>query len=397
MAFSTPTPQEQPTATRKGRRSLSIGLPASSDPSERRFPLTPEGAGILVSRGFTVKIESGAGKPIHYTDRQYSSCGATIVSRDETLRCDMVIHLPPLGVREVMQMRRGAMLLTLFQPWRQTAEGIRALLSRGIIAIAIDLIRDNFGNRPFAGILSEIAGRAAIAIGASLLADPIHGKGILLGGVAGVVPCEALILGSGIDASAAARSAIGNGAIVRMFDNDIYSLRNAQRELGPGLIGSALHPRVVQSALRTADIVIIGTLSSESLPYAHFDIDAIGEMKRGVIIFDLTGNCGKVFPSLKCIDLATMSPLDMSPTEPSRAVYVNVGSAVPRTAAMALSNTFITMFSEIMTCEGTVNALKLVPGLQKAAYTFLGKVVNPEIAAIAGIRPIDISIYLTLS
>lgn len=397
MSISTPTPLEQPTATLTGRRSLTIGLPKIADPSERRFPLTPEGVGILVGRGFTIKIEAGAGAPIHYTDRQYASCGAIVTSRDEALRCDMVIHLPPLSPRDVNHMRRGAMLLSLLQPWRQTPEGIRALLSRGIIAIAIDLIRDKMCNFPFAGILSEIAGRAAVAIGASLLADPVHGKGILLGGVAGVVPCEALILGSGIDASAAARSAIGNGGIVRMFDNDIYSLRAAQRELGPGLIGSALHPKVIQSALRTADIVIIGTLSRENLSYAGFGVEAISEMKRGVIIFDLTDNCGKVFPSLKCIDLATMSPLDISPTEPSRAVYVNVGSAVPRTAAMALSNTFITMFSEILTCEGTINALKLVPGLQKAAYTFLGKVVNREIAAIAGIRPIDISIYLTLS
>ncbi|MEF2643773.1 MAG: hypothetical protein U0M50_06895, partial [Paramuribaculum sp.] len=95
--------------------------------------------------------------------------------------------------------------------------------------------------------------------------------------------------------------------------------------------------------------------------------------------------------------LALSSPLDISLTEPSRACYINAGSAVARTAAMALSNTFITMLSGIVDCEGVTNALKLLPGLQCAALTFLGKPVNSDVARIAGQRHVDISIYLTLS
>lgn len=396
MTYS-PTPQEQPSATACARKRLTIGLPSSSDASERRFPLTPEGAGILVEQGFTVNIQEGAGKPIHYTDRQYAACGASITSRGEALRSDVVIHLSPLQPCDVMQMRRGAMLLTLLQPWRQTAEGIRALLSRAIMGVALDLVEDRRGNRPFAEILAEVAGRASVAIGSSLLADAVHGKGILLGGIAGVVPCEATVIGSGIAACAAARSALGNGAIVRMFDNDTYSLRNACRELGPGLIASALHPRVVRSALRTADIVICGELSPETRAFSTFDSEVVSEMKKGVIIFDLSHRCGNTFPSLRCVDLASMSPLDLDPMNTSRVVYVNAGSAVPRTSAMALSNTFITMFSDILSCDGVINTLRLVPGIQKAVFTFMGKTVNAEIAAIARMRPLDISIFLTLS
>lgn len=389
----TPTPLEEPVSVATGHRIFSIGLPKSANPGERRFPLTPEAVKMLEERGFAVKMEKDAARSIHYTDEQYSRCGASITDRDETLRCDIVIHLAPLTRQEIKRMRKGALLLTLFQPCRQDRDAIKALLEKSIISIAIDLIEDCRGNTPFADILSEIDGRAALAIASSLLADAEHGKGILLGGIAGIIPCETMIIGSGIAACAAARSAIGAGTVVRIFDNDVYRLRQATRELGPGAVGSALHPRVMRNALRSADVIVYTEIAEPCV----FDSDAVSEMKRGVILFDLTHDCGKAFPSLPTVDLASASPVDVSPDGNTRVCYVNAGSAVPRTAAMALSNTFLTMLSDIVTCEGVTNALKLLPGMQKAAYTFLGKAVNPRIAAIAGVRHVDINIYLTLS
>lgn len=187
--IQTPTAQEQPVATATGRRLFSIGLPRCCDPAERRFPLTPEGAAMLVEQGFDVRIESGAAATIHYTDNQYAAAGVRVTDRDETLGCDIVMHLAPLTPSDIRKMRRGAMLLTLSAFCRLTSPTIEALLNRHIITVAIDLIRDDRGNRPFADILSEIDGRAAMARASSLLADSVHGKGILLGGVAGIVPC----------------------------------------------------------------------------------------------------------------------------------------------------------------------------------------------------------------
>ena len=143
-----------------------------------------------------------------------------------------------------------AMLLTLLHPSMQDPATIAVLLKRSITAIALDLVEDRRGMTPFADILSEIDGRAAVALASSMLADPTAGKGILLGGVTGIVACETTIIGSGIAACAAARSAAGLGATVRMFDNDVYSLRRAIRELGQQVIGSALHPHVLHNALR---------------------------------------------------------------------------------------------------------------------------------------------------
>lgn len=386
------TPAEQPIATTQSRKKFSIGVPRCESASERRFPLTPEGVSILVERGFSVDIETGASQSIHYNDNQYAAVGARIVDRDTALSRDIVINLAPMMARDVRRMRRGALLMTLFEPEKQKPDALRELLRQGIIAIAIDLIEDNEGNSPFADILAEIDGRASIATASALLADSVHGKGILLGGVAGVVPCEVTIIGSGIAACAAARSAAGLGATVRMFDDDVYSLRRASRELGPWLVGSSLHPRVLSSALRTADVVI----ATPTRNAVDIDSGMVASMKRGAITFDLTPT-QQAFPSIPHIDLALATPRDNAPADMSRTCYTNAGSAVPRTAAMALSDTFTTTLQSIVSCDGVTNAIKLVPGLQRAVYTFLGKVVNSRIASIVKLRRVDINIYLTLS
>lgn len=393
MPQFTHTPQEQPQETLTDRRSLTIGLPACQSPSERRFPLTPEAAAELTERGFRIKMEAGATAAINYTDNQYMRAGVSVGTRSEALGCDIVIHLAPLEAADVRKMRRGSMLLTLLKPQNQHADAIKELLKRHVISIALDLIEDSGGCTPFADILAEIDGRASVAMASSLLADATRGKGILLGGVAGIIPCEVLVIGSGIAACAAARSAMGLGATVRMYDNDVYSLRRASQELGPWVITSTLHPHTLENALRAADVVVV-TPTSE--PFcAGSELTAV--MKRGVLAFDLSSDSGKAFPAMTPVDLADALAVRESASLRERICFVHAGCAVARTAAMALSNTLITLMSSIVSCEGVSNALKLLPGMQKATYTFFGRIVNPQVAKATGMRSVDISIYLTLS
>ncbi len=159
-----PVPSPQAVVSEQSRRHITIGLPAVAAAGERRFPLTPEGAGMLVEKGFTVKIEAGAGAPIHYPDNAYAREGARICDRSGVLGCDIVISLAPLSVGDIRKMRRGAMLLSMLAQCRFAKDSVMALLERSIMAIAIDLIEDQYGNTPFADILSEIDGRAAVAI-----------------------------------------------------------------------------------------------------------------------------------------------------------------------------------------------------------------------------------------
>lgn len=394
--MSSPTPQEQPVETLQGKKCIKIGLPASSGDGERRFPLTPEGVAQLVERGFEVLIESGAAACIHFSDDAYTRAGAQIVDRRRALACDIVFYLPAISTADAACLRPGAVLMTLQHVESRTRESITQLLRRHIITLALDLILDDNGNRPFADTLSEVDGRAAMAMASAMLADAVHGKGILLGGVAGVVPCEVTIIGSDIAAVAAARSAIGLGATVRMFDNDAYSLRAALGHLsgasGTTVIASALHPRVLASALRSADVVI-------ATPTRHpleIGLDMVAEMKRGVIAFDLTGRLSRpVFPGLERIDLSRGD--NDNRRDSLAACYVNAGMSVPRTAAMALSTTLMTLLDDVLVCDGVANALRFNSGLSCAAMTFLGKVVNADIARIMGCRALDVKLFLQFS
>lgn len=406
---STPDVKEALVETATPRRRATIGLPKCLNHAEKRFPLTPEAVGTLTRMGFAVRMEADAASYIHYSDRAYVRAGAQICPRSQALGADIVIHLAPLEISDIRQLHRGAMLLSLANFNRKSApEVIKELLSRRIINIAIDLVRDPQGNRPFGDILSEIDGRSAMTIAASMLADPVNGKGILLGGIAGVIPCEVTIIGSCLAAAAAARSAMGLGAIVRLFDDDVYRLRTALRQLGGGVIGSSLHPRVLESALRTADIVVV-TERTSALPV---DGDPTAILKRNALVFDLSECPGRAFTSLRPIDLGELDTLKCTQATGfsmvndlndeatyRRYCFINPGSTVPRTAAMALSDTFITLLNQIADCEGggAGARLPLSAGLQQAVLTFMGKAVNPKVASLAGLRYTDIAILLSLS
>lgn len=386
-----PTPLEQLLRESAITRSLTVGLPGSVSEEQRRFPLTPEGAAQLVERGFRVLMERGAASHIHYTDEAYSRCGVEIVSREQAFATDIVIYLGHIQEREARLVRRGALLLGFFSFEKEICSALEVLLNRNVITIALDLVSSASGERPFADIIHEIDGRAAIAIASSLLADSKNGKGILLGGVAGIVPCEVMIVGSDMAAIAAGASAIGLGATVRIFDNDTYRLRSALQILGPGAIGSSIHPRVFESALSSADIVV----ATNAVPAGGVaDVSMMQQMKKGVLCFDLTDKPGSAFPAMPVIDLDMASPADARPDSGIRVAYVNAGSAVPRTVAMALSNTLVNMLDRVLVVEGVANALKLDAGLRRGAITFLGKCVNERAAHLLGMRSVDISLFL---
>ena len=391
MNSSMMTPQPQPVEVMEKNKKPVIGLPASGAANERRFPLTPEAVAILVDHGYKVRIEENAGASIRYTDTQYIKAGAEITCRKDAFEGDIVIYIPEITPAEVKMMKRGAILMSLFHAGDNCRVILNELLRRNIIYLAIDLISDSRGNTPFADILAETDGRAIIALGASMLMDADFGKGILLGGVSGIVPCEVTIIGSGIAACAAASSAIGLGATVRMFDNDIYRLRNARLTIGAALITSALHPRVLLNALRTADIVV-ATPTDHPCAINAGDIDI---MKPGVVIMDINSEKFHTFPSLPHVEITSGIPRKQNHT--GRVCFTSVGNAVPRTAAMALSNTFVTMFDEMRQCDGIMNCVKMRRGIQNATVTFFGKLVNHTAAKKAGMRAIDIHILLNCS
>ncbi len=389
-----PVPLEEAVRTASPERSATIGLPATRNIFDHRFALTPEGAARMVERGFRVCMESGAAAGIHYPDEAYARSGVEIVERGEAFAADIVIYLSALNADDVRRMKRGALLLGFRHCDAGDAAALNTLIERKVIYLALENIRDDADRRIFGDMLREIDGRAAMAVGSSLLADAVHGKGILLGGVAGVVPCEVMVIGADLAGVAAARTAIGSGATVRIFDNNTYRLREALSALGGAAIGSCIHPKVFDSALAAADIVVAADTGG---PGSAVGADAMRLMKRGVIAFDITEHPGSAFPAMQLVNLDLAQSGDTSPDEPTRLCYINAGNAVPRTVAMGISNSFVAMMDDILVCEGVTNALKLKAGLRRAAITFLGLCTDGEASRAMGCRAVDINLYLHFS
>lgn len=378
------TTLEEPLLTEQLKSRLTLGLPSGLARGERRFPLTPEGAAQLVDRHITIKMERNAGEPIHYSDAAYERAGVDLCDRAEALRADIIISVAPLSAAEARTLRRGSMLITLLRSVIANPQYAKELLHAGVNVMAADLINYD-GHRLIADILHEIDGCASIAIASALLTDPIHGKGILLGGVTGIVPCEVTVLGSGMGAIAAAHNAIGMGATVRIFDSDLYSLRKASRTLNHAVIASAPHPNVLRSALRSADIVVVTPMRAP----LNFNSDNPALLKRRALIFDLTATPGTTFPDVKVIDLSTPAVKTME-AEASAACYANVGCRVPRTAAMAMSNALV---ANIDAVAAAIGSLADIPAaMRPAMLMFWGKCVNPSCAEILGLHALDINL-----
>lgn len=378
----------------EGRRRFTLGIPAPSTTHFSLAVLTPEGASMLVSQGIEVVIERGMGRSIHYADNRYSKAGASIGSRAETLACDVVLYWGWLEPQEISAMKPHSVLLTMDTRQRLPQASAMLFMERRINVIALDNVRDRRGLFPLADILDEVSGRACVATATSFLADPNLGKGILLGGIAGVNPCEVVILGTGMAALAAARSVIGLGGMVRLFDNDPYCLRTAISELGPAVIGSSLHPSVLGHALGAADVIIATRLDR------HFAIDdtVLDSLKKGAILFDLADRQGisATFPTLKCVNVATALEDGVLPG--SNVCFINPVSAVPRSAAMAMTNDIIPIVDRLFgSGHGLINVLKTDAGLRGAVLFFRGRAVSRDLAEALRLRWVDINLLLTFS
>ena len=192
-----------------------IGLPANyADTEETRLLLTPEACGLLTSAGWRIVMEIGAGVDISFSDEAYAEYGVELRQRAEVLRCENVITFAPLNEEDIRSMQEGATLLCMMGLELFDLKTVKALLEKRITLGCLDSMYSFNDDPVFANVLKEIDGRAAIMYAQDHLSFLGGGKGVLLAGVAGINPCEVLIIGEGMDAFAAASAAIAAGARV---------------------------------------------------------------------------------------------------------------------------------------------------------------------------------------
>ena len=218
-----------------------IGVPKENKDIDKRVPLTPESVALLVSLGYKVLVESGAGLPINYSDTYYAESGAEIVdTAKEAFQADIVLKILPPTIVEVEMMKKGSVVFSFLYLHSLTKPLLDLMLKKRINAAAYELMNDDTGISPFITSVSEIEGSTSINLAAELLSNTHGGKGILLGGIPGISPTEVVIIGAGVAGTMAARSAMAMGASVKVFDNDINKLRNIRHELGEPLFTSTV-------------------------------------------------------------------------------------------------------------------------------------------------------------
>lgn len=370
--------------------SMNIGIPKEVTFQENRVPLTPSAVQYFTSNGHKITIEAGAGRNANFSDNQYSESGAHIVySNKEVYECDIILKIDPPTRKEVEMMHPGQLLLSALQINQLDEVLLRMMMDKRINAIAYEFLEDDSGALPIIRAMSEIAGTASILIAAEYLNNTHIGKGELLGGFAGVPPTQVVVIGAGAVGEFATKAALGLGANVKVFDNNMYRLRRIQNYFGFHLYTSTIHPRVIHSAMESADVVI-GALSGKSArsPIVVTE-EMVMKMRPNSVMIDVAIDRGGNFETS---EVTTHERPVFKKHDVIHYCVPNIASRVSRTASYALSNVFTPLLDEMTTLGGFADFLRLKPGVRKGTYLFKGSLTNQNLANKFGIRYHDIDL-----
>jgi len=370
-------PREEILEINQQKTSLTIGVPKEISFQECRMPLVPQAVGLLVANGHTVLIESDAGKAAHFRNEEYTEVGARILySNEELFKADIIIKVAPPSTEEIELLKSRQTLISSLHLTGQNREYFEKLMTKKMTTIAYEYIRDKIGTFPVLRAMSEIAGSASIIIAAEYLESGEYGMGTLFGGFPGITPTEVVILGAGTVAEYAARAAMGLGAVVRIFDNNIYKLRRLQDSLNTRVFTSIIQPRVLLKALKTADIVIGSVHSAEGLTPVIVTEDMIRQMKYGSVIIDVSIDQGGCFETSHITN--HKNPV-FKKYDVTHYCVPNIASKVPHTASFALSNFFTPILLKIGEVGGIENMIRMDYGLRQGIYFFNGTLTKPYI------------------
>jgi alanine dehydrogenase len=370
-------PQEETIAISKKKGRLTIGMPRETCMQEKRVALTPEGVYLLTSHGHEVTIETGVGKGARYTDNDYSEAGARVVySAKEAFESNIILKIEPPGEDEFALMTSNQTLLSALQLKTRDKNFFEQLIKKKATAIAIEHIRDEEGRLPIQQCMSEIAGSTSILIAAEYLSNVNDGKGYVLGGITGVPPTEILILGAGTVGLFAAKTALGMGANVKVFDKSIARLKRLQNSLPQSIYTCVIQPKLLQKALRRCD-VLIGAMKPENgrTPLVVTD-EMVQLMKAKSVIIDLSIDNGGV------VETSELTSHDKPVFEKHGIIHYcvpNIASRVARTASFTLNNIFSPLLLAIGDEGGIDNALRYKQGLRAAMYMHNGLITNRHI------------------
>ncbi|WP_087149422.1 alanine dehydrogenase [Algoriphagus resistens] len=385
-------PKEMPAKVRNRDHSLVIGLPKEISTQEKRIVITPESVGLLSNNGINVIVEAGAGLHAKFTDQDFSDAGAKVTSsKKEVFESDIVLKIDPPTPEELEYMNTGSCLISALQFERQSQEFIQTLNQKKITAVAFEYLEDKVGGMPVVRAMSEIAGSTVMLIAAEYLSSENNGKGLIMGGVTGVPPTQVVIIGAGTVAEYAARTALGLGANIKIFDNHIYKLRRLKQLLGQQVYTSTIDNFSLNQALSEADVVIGALRAEKGRNKIVVSEEMVANMMHGSIIIDVAIDQGG------CIETGRMTSHD----EPVFQVHdithycvPNIASRVARTASYSLSNIFTPVILQMADLGGAEEMIFNYKWFLRGVYTYRGSLTNAYLGKKFGISHKELQLLL---
>lgn len=385
-------PQEEMLEVARQSSALVIGVPREVSGQENRISLVPDGVALLCRNGHQVMLEQGAGITAHFTDHEYSEAGARIMkSSKEVYQADIVLKVAPPSPEEMELLRPKQTLISSIQVALQCEEYFKTLLSKKVTALAFEFIRDRTKQLSIIRAMSEIAGSTSIFVAAEYLSSPEYGRGKMFGGFTGINPSEVVIIGAGTVAEFAARSALGLGAQVKIFDNSVYRLRRIQNNLGRRVFTSILHPKVLLESMRSADVLIGALHTHEGKTPCIITEEMIRQMKEGSVAIDVSIDQGGCFETSR--PTTHKSPVYKVHGVTHYAVP-NIPSKVPHTASQALNNIIVPILLQMGSEGGMENLLKNDAGVRQGVYSYNGILTNPFISRLYNLPFQDIGLLM---
>ena len=370
-------PQEERIEVLKKRGKISVGIPRENQTEENRICLTPDAVSVLTSNGIEITLESGAGLGAHFTDNQYSEAGARISQNTkEVFSQPFILKVEPPKLEQIEWMQPNAYLISAVQINTQNKEYFEKLSAKKITALGFEYIRDRHNVLSISRLIGEIAGACAILTAAELLSSIHGGNGLLLGGITGVRPTNVVIIGAGTVGENAARSALGLGATVKIFDNSLTRLHRMQELLGQKVFTSTLDPKELTKALIRCDAAI-GCLRGQMRSPIIVTEAMVGRMKPGAVIIDVSIDNGGVFETS---EVTSYQNLTFMKHNVIHCCIPNITSKVARTASKALSNFFLSYLLNVIDEGGFEASFERNQGIRSGIYIYKGRITNRQIA-----------------
>jgi len=384
-------PQEETLEVLRQKSELFIGLPKENHYQEQRICLTPDAVQAITSNGHRVLIESGAGDGAHYSDLEYTNAGAEI-TRDtkKVFSCPLLLKVEPPTLSEIEMMNPQTTIISALQIKTQSKVYFEKMAKKRITAVAFEYIRDEDGKYPAVRSLSEIAGISSVLIASEILAATNDGNGLMFGNISGVPPIEVVIIGAGTVGEFAARSALGLGANVKIFDNSLSMLRNLQASLRQTVYTSTLQPKNLLKALRRCDVAI-GAIRGRDRAPVIVDKTMVENMKKGAVIIDVSIDMGG------CFETSEVTTHNKPTIEKYGVIHYgvpNIPSRYPKTATISISNIFTPYLLELGENGGLENSLRFDKGLRNGLYMYHGILTNKSVGEWFDLQYSDINFLI---